>query len=788
MPHSAPTESTLIGDLVRVMASSPAPLPGLLEIALSCVEGGASGAAVLRVEPDLKSSSVLATTPDAELDDALLVELRAMVESTADLLAPGVDQGWDEVVPVQAGQGSAIRLHRAGGVLLGVFVVLGCEPARWATVPYSISAGLAMCLTGAVVRDAARAESLFAERSTRAIRRLFEEGAHARDIGEAGEVLARVAAEAFETERAGMYVVDADGLISFAVGVGIAPELSDALAASLLGKVAAESPVWQALERADGPSLVDDASQSPVRPGGFVQTLEFMSYVAIPLLSKAGPLGMVICGEASKPRIWTEREHKLAKQFALEGALIVDAARLRASERAQLAHITRQAYHDGLTGVPNRNLIMDRLERALTAAAEHDTKVAMLILDLDDFKQVNDTLGHRYGDELLREVAHRLTMSLRGSDTLARLGGDEFAILLSDDVDLEQAKTVAGRVDALLSVPVDLDGISLNAVASIGIALFPDHATTSADLLQRADIAMYAAKASGDGPTIYEPSQDDSTLDKLTLYTDLRHAIASDELMLAFQPKLDLHGNLITGVEALVRWHHPRRGLLQPDDFLPLAESTGLIHSLTAWVFRHALNQWNEWVASGVTLDLSVNISARNLLDRGLMSRLVDMVSTSGAAAHLVLELTETAVMRDPTESANALATMRALGVRISMDDFGTGYSSLAMLGQLPVDELKVDQQLVRDVETNDVNSALIEAVVGVGHRLGLVVVAEGIETAHTLQAVRQLGCDLGQGYFISKPVSAHEVIKLLQVRRLPLAVKRPRSRSAAPRPSRTVP
>jgi diguanylate cyclase (GGDEF)-like protein len=788
MPRPAPSESTLIAGLVRAMASSAAPLDDMLELAMSCVEDGATGAAVLKVDSDSGSWSVLASNAgfDAAAGQALTAELDALVKSSVTLLerGDGSEPHWDQALPLQGGEAAALRLHRTGS-LLGIFVLLGCSPERWATVPYSVSAGLTMCLGGAVVRDTARFDALFAERSARAIRRLFEEGAHARDVEEAGAVVARVAAEAFETERAGMYVVDSDGLISFAIGVGIAPELSDALTDSLVGKVAAESPVWQALERVAGPSLVDDATTTQVRPGGFVQTLSFKSYVAIPLLSNTGPLGMVICGDASHHRSWSKREHRLAKQFALEGALIIDAARLRASERAQLARITHQAFHDGLTGIPNRNLLIDRLDRALAAAARTQTKVAMLVLDLDDFKKVNDTLGHRYGDELLREVAHRLMMSLRGGDTLARLGGDEFAILLSDDADLAQARAVAARVDALLSVPVDLDGISLNAVASVGIAMYPDHAATSADLLQRADIAMYAAKAAGNGPMIYDPSQDDSTLDKLTLYTDLRRAIAEDELVLAYQPKLDLHRNAITGVEALVRWRHPRRGLLAPSDFLPMAESTGLIHSLTAWVLRRALEQWADWASLGVALDLAVNISARNLLDRTLMTRIADLARTSGIGEHLVLEVTETAVMRDPAESVRALAAMRALGVRVSMDDFGTGYSSLALLGQLPVDELKVDRQLVQDVETNDVNTALIEAVVGVGHRLGLTVVAEGIETAQTLQAVRELGCDLGQGYFISHPVSPEEVVKLLEVRRLPLAVDRARAH-ALPRPSRT--
>lgn len=783
MPRQSPSETTLLAGVASLMASSAAPVNALLDMAVSCAAVATGrdsvGAAVFKLDLESRSSwTLLARTAGFDPDQALTSDLMQLLAASRHMLAPGDDTGWGTPQPIQDGTGSAIRLYGLGE-LLGVLVLDGCPPDSWSTVPYSVSAALTMALTGGVVvQHTVRAETAFVHRSARAIRRLFEEGSHAGDIEEAGTVLARVAAEAFETERAGIYVVDADGLISFAVSVGVSPDLSDALADSLVGKRAADSPSWLELERAGGPVLIDDASTVPLRPGGFVETLGCVSFAAIPLLSKSGPLGIVVCGDVSSRRTWTAQERELAAHVALEGALIVDAARLRASERAQLAHISHQAFHDGLTGVPNRTMLMDRLECALSAASERQTQVAMLVLDLDDFKRVNDTLGHRYGDELLREVAHRLTMSLRGSDTVARLGGDEFAILISEDACLAKAHSVAARVESLLSVPVDLDGISLNAVASIGIAVFPDHARTSADLLQRADIAMYAAKRSDNGPVVYQPSQDHATVDKLRLYTELRGGIGEGQLALVYQPKLDLHTNAITGVETLVRWKHPRRGLLSPCDFLPMAESTGLIHSLTAWVLRNALHQWALWRAAGITLDLAVNVSARDLLDRTLMERIGDLARGTGVAPHLVIEVTETAVMVDPKESARALAAIRTLGVRISMDDFGTGNSSLALLGQLPVDELKIDRLLVHHVASGDINDALVEAVISVGHRLGLAVVAEGIETARTLQAVRKLGCDLGQGYFISHPVSADEIVGLLQVPRLALAsVSRERAR-----------
>jgi diguanylate cyclase (GGDEF)-like protein len=386
-----------------------------------------------------------------------------------------------------------------------------------------VAATAITCLAASTMRQSARAGAAFSKRLEEATRRLFEHGGRAGDVREAGAVLARVAAELFDTERAGVLVVDSDGVIAYAAGVGVTSEVNNALSASLVGKIASESPVWRALERVTGPSLVEDATRSVIRPGGFVQSMSLISYVAIPLLSTSGLLGVAICGESSRRRAWTPKEGDLARQFALEGALIIEAARLRATERAQLAHITHLAFHDGLTGVPNRRLLMDRLEDALASATRNQTKVALLLLDLNGFKQVNDSLGHECGDALLREVAQRLRSSQSAEDTIARLGGDEFAILLSGDSSVEKAQAAAASVEAVLSTPVNLNRIPVDAIASIGIALCPDHATTPADLMQRADIAMYAAKRSRSGPVVYHPLPGESAVDNLALDRTTRH-------------------------------------------------------------------------------------------------------------------------------------------------------------------------------------------------------------------------------------------------------------------------
>jgi diguanylate cyclase (GGDEF)-like protein len=363
-------------------------------------------------------------------------------------------------------------------------------------------------LAQAIERDKRAEEQRVNDESAAAIRRLLEEGSRASTVHEAGTILAQVAADAFHCERAGMYAVDIDGVISFTVGVGAPPEICNALAGALVGKRASDSPAWQRTAQSLAPALVGDSKLVPVRPGGLVETLEFKSYVALPLLSADGHIGYVMCGDVNAPRMWARHDEVLARQLALEGALVIDSARLRESERAQLADMERQAFHDRLTGMPNRALLAERMEEGLAKAGSGDAALALLVLDLDDFKQVNDTMGHYCGDLLLQKVGALLKGLARATDTVARLGGDEFAVLLVGPGPIAgTAVAVAERIYQQLQEPLWLADLSVQAGTSVGIALFPDHGRDATTLLRHADTAMYEAKRNGNGPVVYNPAR-----------------------------------------------------------------------------------------------------------------------------------------------------------------------------------------------------------------------------------------------------------------------------------------
>jgi diguanylate cyclase (GGDEF)-like protein len=373
-------------------------------------------------------------------------------------------------------------------------------------------------LAQAIERNRSAEEQRVNDRSTAAIRRLLEEGSAAGTVREAGTILAQVAADAFHCERAGMYAVDRNGVISFTVGVGAPPEICDALAAALVGKRAKDSPAWQRTAKSLGPALVGDSRLLPVRPGGLVETLGFKSYVALPLLSAEGHIGYVMCGDVTVPRMWARDDEALARQLALEGALVVDNARLRESERAQLAEMERRALHDRLTDLPNRALLAERMEEALAKAETGDAALALLVLDLDDFKQVNDALGHHYGDLLLQKVGAVLAGLARASDTVARLGGDEFAILVVGQGPIAgTAVAIAERIYQRLLEPLWLANLSVQVATSVGIALFPDHGRDSTTLFKHADTAMYEAKRKGNGPVVSEG--DGATVERLRLFS-----------------------------------------------------------------------------------------------------------------------------------------------------------------------------------------------------------------------------------------------------------------------------
>jgi diguanylate cyclase (GGDEF)-like protein len=407
--------------------------------------------------------------------------------------------------------------------VLGVLVAASSNGKGLSEEGAAVVQAITRQLAQAIARDKRAEEQRVNDQCAAAIRRLLEEGSKARTVHEAGTILAQVAADAFHCERAGMYAVDRDGVISFTVGVGVPPEICDALATALVGKRANDSPAWQRTAQSLVPALVGDSKLVPVRPGGLVETLGFKSYVALPLLSADGHIGYVMCGEVTTPRTWARHDEALARQLALEGALVVDNARLRESERAQLAEMERQAFHDRLTDLPNRALLAERMEEGLTKADTGDAALALLVLDLDDFKQVNDVLGHYYGDLLLQEVSAVLAGLARAGDTVARLGGDEFAILLVGPGPIAgTALAVAERIYQRLREPLRLADLSLQAATSVGIALFPDHGRDATTLLKHADTAMYQAKRKGNGPVVYDPAGDEARVQQLSLFSGPR--------------------------------------------------------------------------------------------------------------------------------------------------------------------------------------------------------------------------------------------------------------------------
>jgi diguanylate cyclase (GGDEF)-like protein len=417
------------------------------------------------------------------------------------------------------------------------------------------------------------------------------------------------------------------------------------------------------------------------------------------------------------------------------------------------------AMHDSLTGLPNRRMLT--AEAAKLAAA--GTPGALVLLDLDRFKEVNDALGHSFGDELLKEVANRLEAAARDSDVVARLGGDEFALLVTAVESPEHAMSVGRRIAQVFDEPFRIGGVLLDVEPSTGVALMPDHAADVDELLQRADVAMYQAKNGHTGIALYDPSQDANSLERLSTLTELRAAIGiGGGLHLLYQPTVDLTSGEIVGVEALIRWQHPTRGLVAPIDFIPLAEGTGLIAPLTEMVLNMALAQCRSWLDEGLALPIAVNLSARNLLETDLPERVgAALVSHRVPAELLVLEITESAVVEDPIRAEQVVRRLVALGVRIALDDFGTGYSSMVSLTRLPLDCLKVDRSFVADLDTGGPGEVIVTASIRLAHDLGMRVVAEGVETTAQLDRLKELNCDVVQGYLMARPLPPGDIPSL---------------------------
>jgi diguanylate cyclase (GGDEF)-like protein/PAS domain S-box-containing protein len=413
-----------------------------------------------------------------------------------------------------------------------------------------------------------------------------------------------------------------------------------------------------------------------------------------------------------------------------------------------------RAMHDTLTGLPNRELLTDRFGQALRADNRAGTHTGLLVIDLDRFKEVNDTFGYRYGDELLRQVGPRLAGVLRDVDTVARLGGDEFAVLLPNVHRTGDATTVAFKLAAALEMPFHVEGVDLDVEASIGVVLSGEHGRDATTLLQHAGIAMDVAKTQTLGVFAYDPAFDSHRPSKLALLGDLRRALDRGELVLHYQPKVSLSTGDVVGAEALVRWQHPERRLVFPDDFIPMAEHTTLIGPLTQHVLDTALAQARTWIDAGRPMPIAVNLSVRNLLDEHLADQVAELLVAHGVpGALLELEVTESAIMLDPVRARQMLEQLSALGVRISIDDFGAGYTSLSQLTTLPVSELKIDRSFVLTMTKDPGHAMIVQSVIDLGHNLGLTLVAEGVETEHDLMALAGLQCDVAQGYHLCRPL-----------------------------------
>jgi diguanylate cyclase (GGDEF)-like protein/PAS domain S-box-containing protein len=479
------------------------------------------------------------------------------------------------------------------------------------------------------------------------------------------------------------------------------------------------------------------------------------------------------CQRASGEEIWVLLRAVMERDVtgALDSVVamienITDRKRAE-SELMRQAEINEfQALHDPLTGLPNRVLFSERIGHAILQAQRQKKKLAVALIDLDRFKEVNDSLGHSAGDHLLISVGKQMGGALRASDTVARLGGDEFGLVLPELTDADALQPVLERLQESLEEPIHVQSLPIGIEASIGIALYPDHGDDAQTLIQRADIAMYEAKRDGLNYVFYDDSTHDHDVTSLTLVAELRRAISERELVLFYQPKAALESGLVTSVEALVRWLHPERGVVMPDSFIPLAQETSLIGPLTLYVIEEALRQVRSWRDEGIELSVAVNLSTRNLLDRSFPNQVEELLSRWDVRPEVLeLEVTESSMLANPTRAKAVLNELSELGIRLSIDDFGTGYSSLAYLRELPVDEIKIDRSFVIGMGAEAGDAVIVRSTVDLGRNLGLEVVAEGVETIEHWEQLRELGCNTAQGYFLSRPVPADELCVWLRAR-----------------------
>ncbi len=489
----------------------------------------------------------------------------------------------------------------------------------------------------------------------------------------------------------------------------------------------------------------------------------YLSSIALPLNNRTHILGALTIYSGEEDAFGAE-EVRLLEELANDLAYGIETLRTRVEHEEAEKQLEFLAHHDMLTGLPNRLLLRDRYEQAIAQADRMHSGVAVLFLDLDNFKQVNDTLGHNYGDQLLVRVTERLRSCLRDSDTISRQGGDEFIILLTNLRDLAVISGIAQQIVETFAAPFEIDTYSINTTFSIGVSLYPDDGKEFDTLLRNADTALYQAKDSGrDTYRFFSDKMNIDAQEQLQLQGQLRNAVKNQEFILHYQPQIDIASGHLIGAEALVRWQHPELGLLPPGKFISLAERSGLVIPMGDWVLNEACRQAQVWRDKGHALVMAVNLSALQFKRGNLLETVSHALKRSGLPAELLeLELTESILLQDVDVAIKTLRSLRDMGVKLSIDDFGTGYSSLSYLKRLAVNKLKIDQSFVRDLAEDVDSAAIVRAIIQLGHTLQLTVIAEGVETDAQLAFLRNYGCDEAQGYLYSRPVPATEFVKLL--------------------------
>lgn len=508
------------------------------------------------------------------------------------------------------------------------------------------------------------------------------------------------------------------------------------------------------------------------------------SLILVPLVGKRRFLGGIACINKARGGEFNKHDLDLLAMFAGQVSIAIENAmffeELDTAKQAAVAYkkklqkanqklsatnqeLQHLAVHDPLTGLPNRTLILDRLQQGILLAQRNRQKLSLIMIDLDRFKDINDSLGHAAGDQLLVSLGKRFQAALRTEDTIGRLGGDEFALVIPD-ANRDSALVVAGKLQAVLQTPLEIKDCALSVGASIGIAVYPDHGDNPVQLLKGADVAMYAAKRNRDEVAVYDPRLDTHTPDRLELLADLRAAVQDKLLDIALQPKVDLTSGTIIGAEALARWNHPKRGNVPPVEFIPLLEQTGLIKPFTLYIIEESARYCRQCLLLGFELSIAVNLSVHNLRDNKLPEQIDEILTRHNLdKRYLLLEITESAVMTDPEQSLALLTRLNAMGLQLSIDDFGTGYSSLSYLKRLPVSQLKIDRSFVQDMNNDKDDAMIVRSTIDLAHNLGLNTVAEGVETDETLTALADMNCDQAQGYLISRPLASEDFMQFLK-------------------------